>query len=274
MPTPLVQALIAQNGKYIVLPPWNELESDLLKPLTIPDPYDESTSQGYPIATKFVDFDRVFKYGLSTSALNEGWGAMTKLDEKETGTLDANVAAGGRSFTVTGVAAFVVNYYSGGWIMLKEGDGYMYRIESNTVNSATDSVTVVIEKPDGVTVALTTSATFILFQNEYRDLVKASTVTGGAAGNSSFVGVPISPITSGYYHWTQTDGVAWVAAAGSYGSTTHQRGFFFWTDGSLALDSSGESGQYAGHSLPFTNVAGSSANYVGGNIHLNLQLTR
>ena len=113
----------------------------------------------------------------------------------------------------------------------------------------------------------------VVFLNEYADVRKASTVTGGNSGHSSFVGVPAIPISSTYYCWVQTWGPAWVADAGSYGSTAGQRGFYFHTDGSLAIESTVDSAQYAGFGLAHTSPAGSPEAHTGGNNHLMLQIS-
>lgn len=266
----------AVNGKYIILPPWNALDDNAPKSLAIPDPYAQGTPQLYPTATKFIDFDREFRYAYngSTDTLNEGWGSMCYVDQSEQGTPKANIAAGSTTITMDDVGTFSANAYAGGWLMTKPADGYMYRILSHTVATGSSTVTYTIDRPLGFNVDTTTSATMVVFKNEFADVRKASGVTGGAAGYTTFVGIPLVPILTHRYHWQQTAGTAWIAAADAdYGNTAYERSYWFWIDGSVCLASNvGEEGQLCGVGIPFLNTAGSTEVWYVYNVHMFLQI--
>lgn len=268
------QSLVSVNGRYIVLPPWNALNDPVQANTTIPDPMAQGTSKVYPISTKFVEFDRVWRYIYNGGSvqLDEGWGGQCYMLQEEQGAPAADVALGGTTITMADVTSVGLNMYAGGWLVLKETDGYMYRILSNEVGAGSDSPEYTIERAAGFHQAFTTSAKMMVLINEYADVRKASDATGGATGYSSFVGIAQIPILTVNYSWIQTWGPCYAFAAGTYGNTAHQRGFFFWTDGTLAIDSSGDSGQYAGFGIPFTNPGGSSEYYYQYNIHLMLQI--
>ncbi len=168
----------------------------------------------------YKDFDdgRRFRYVSSKTALtaSEPVSVATCADSELACTA---AAIGATEVTVTTLATamfggsagvIAVDRLSGGYLACQDdaGEGYLYRIKSNTVGTATASITLTLYDP--LKVALTTASDVVLIGPKYREVV------AGAAALVP-VGVAVVPCTgtSEYFFWVQTRGPAMVASGGT-----------------------------------------------------------
>jgi len=155
---------------------------------------------------------RVYRYALAGETLVPGTLLQGPIEHTNHQNLapTANAALGATTFTVTlGATAATANEYAGGWAIITQtpGQGYQYKIKSHP--AADSSATLALTLEDPLQVAITAAASKVdLVQNPYSGvIINPSTAT------SCPVGVAVYPITSAYYGWIQTGGVATVLAA-------------------------------------------------------------
>lgn len=118
-------------------------------------------------------------------------------------------AIGATSITITTSTTNALNVFAGGYMMVTvtPGQGYQYRIKSNTASSA-GSMTLVLE--DSLLVALTTSSRLDLVPNVYTsNIINPTTATG------SITGVAVFAVPATNYGWIQINGMANVLAQGT-----------------------------------------------------------
>ena len=138
--------------------------------------------------------------------------ALDATNDQPSGGLGVNaaVAIGGTEITTSTSTTWTVNEHAGGYVSINvtPGEGYLYRIKSNTATSAATGGVIVLEDP--VKVALTTSSKFIIVQHPYNGVViEPGTPTGKIVGVAPYV------ITAGNYGWLQTKGSASVLFTGT-----------------------------------------------------------
>lgn len=124
--------------------------------------------------------------------------------------VSAAAAIGDTSITTSTSTTWTVNMLAGGYVSIAvtPGQGYIYRIKSNTATSGATGGVVVLEDP--LKVALTTSSKFIVAQHPYSGLVvEPGTPTAAIAG------VATNIITNGNYGWIQTKGACSVLFTGT-----------------------------------------------------------
>ena len=116
----------------------------------------------------------------------------------------AVVAIGTKVLTVTVTAgtAIVANALKDGAFQINDGtgEGYSYPIVSNSAIDASGT-DVSLTLSEGIKVALDTTSEFTLVHNPWKGVVEGTTL--GAA-----VGVPVVAVTTLYYYWAQTRGLA------------------------------------------------------------------
>jgi len=120
--------------------------------------------------------------------------------------VSAAVAVGGTAVTISTSTTMVLNELAGGFltVAITPGEGYLYRIKSNTATSAATGCVITLDDP--IKVALTTSSKVVVVQSPYNGVV----VSPGAASTGIPVGVATSVITGGYYGWLQVWGPSLV----------------------------------------------------------------
>jgi len=187
--------------------------------------YEESSTQEYPIGTKreFED-GRVFRYSSFAAAVNAGIlvsqdVSATSIVESDGKLTAAAIGATEVIYTDSGtVGSATANQYAGGYLHITDdaGEGYQYRIKSNTAASS-NAVTFTLY--DGLVVAVTTATDVAVTGNLYNQ-VRATDFTNGAKVDCTVAGVTARSFTSGYYGWIQTAGVATVLSDGdiAYGA--------------------------------------------------------
>jgi hypothetical protein len=122
----------------------------------------------------------------------------------------AAAAIGATQVTLTGSLTIAANLVAGGYLSVDvtPGQGYLYKIASNTAVAAATGCVITLEDP--LIVALTTSSKVILIAHPYSAVVVAP-----ATATSVIVGVAPSMITNAQFGWMQTFGPASVLFTGT-----------------------------------------------------------
>ena len=155
--------------------------------------YEESSYAKFDLGEKLELIDgRVFRYGYFGSAVAAG--VLVSQDVSATAVVETNniataAAIGATEVTLTDsgtLGSATANQYAGGYLHTTDdaGEGYQYRIKSNTAASSN-------------------AVTFTL----YDSLASPTDYIVSGTTPRSF--------TSGYYGWVQTDGVATILADGT-----------------------------------------------------------
>lgn len=177
-----------------------------------------SSTQQHPLGAYAETPDgRGFRYALvgATSTVAGKVYQGTPLDAtnlQPSGGLGVNaaVAIGDTSIVTSTSTTWAANLLAGGYLSVNvtPGQGYTYRIKSNTATSAATGGTIVLEDP--IQVALTTSSKFIVAQHPYSGIViEPGTPTAAIAGVATYI------ITNAQYGWVQTRGACSVLFTGT-----------------------------------------------------------
>lgn len=168
----------------------------------------ESATQNFPIGTRIVVGERVFRYAKAGGTLAAGKALVAAAAAADHIDLvpSAVASAGDTAISLTNGAstAITANMYDEGYLFSNDGtdEGHMYRIASHTT-AAVDAVATFT-----LTDALLTDVTadnaneFGLIKNAW------SGVTHSATEELLFAGVPLIDVTDTYYFWCQTWGMA------------------------------------------------------------------
>ena len=115
----------------------------------------------------------------------------------------AAAAIGATTVTLTGSLTLAANLLAGSFmsVAVTPGQGYLYKVKSNTAVAAAANCVVTLEDP--IVIALTTSSKVVFQQNPYNGCVVAP-----ATMTSSIAGVPIFAVPINNYGWMQTHGPA------------------------------------------------------------------
>lgn len=114
----------------------------------------------------------------------------------------ATYAVGTTTISTSTSTTWTANALAGGFLSVDvtPGQGYLYKIKSNTATSSATGGTIVLEDP--LIVAWTTSTRFIVTPHPYNGcVIEPGTPTG------VIVGVAPGIVTASYYGWMQTKGV-------------------------------------------------------------------
>jgi hypothetical protein len=129
------------------------------------------------------------------------------------GLATAAAAIGATQVTITTSTTIAVNLLAGGYmsVAVTPGQGYMYKIKSNTATAGATGLVITLEDP--LIVALTTASRVIFNLNPFNGAVVApGTITG------TILGVSIYPIVNAQYGWIQTHGQCSALLTGTFAS--------------------------------------------------------
>lgn len=129
------------------------------------------------------------------------------------GLTPAAAAVGATQVTISTSTTFTANFLAGGYmsVAITPGQGYMYKIKSNTATAGAAGLVVTLEDP--ILVALTTSSRVIFNLNPFQGAVVApGTITG------TILGVGIYPVVNAQYGWVQTHGQCSALLTGTFAS--------------------------------------------------------
>ena len=178
--------------------------------------YAESSTPKHAIGEKVELADgRCFRYVYTAAAINPGLlvsqvVSATAIVESDGKLTAASAGATEVTYTDSGtVGSATANQYAGGYLHITDdaGEGHQYRIKSNTAASS-NAVTFTLY--DGLVVAVTTDTDVGVTGSLYHNVVGATAGTDGV-----IAGVTTRGLTSNYYGWVQTAGVATILADGS-----------------------------------------------------------
>lgn len=171
--------------------------------------YAESSTPKFAIGEKLeLGDNRVFRYSYASAAIVSGLCVSTdnaQLIAADTNGTFTAASAGATSITVSDstLGSATKDLYAGAYfgnLTNKE----QYRIKSNTV-AASNIVTFTLYDP--IVTAVASSDDYIITPGPYNGVITA-TVGGGAYDR--VVGINPLAITSGYYFWLQTKGIAFA----------------------------------------------------------------
>lgn len=138
--------------------------------------------------------------------------ALDATNKQPSGGLGVSAAAaiGDTTIVTSTSTTWAINQFAGGYVSVNvtPGQGYLYKIKSNTATSAATGGTIVLEDP--LLVALTTSSKFIIVSHPYDGVVvEPGTPTGAIVGVATII------ITAAYYGWLQVKGACSVLFTGT-----------------------------------------------------------
>ena len=171
--------------------------------------YAESSTPKFAIGEKLELGDgRVFRYAYASAAILTGLCVSTdnaQLIAADTNGTFTAASAGATSITVSDstLGSATKDLYAGGYFG-NITNGEQYRIKANTV-AASNVVTFTLYDP--IVTAVVSSDDYIITPGPYNGVITA-TVGGGAYDR--VVGINPLAITSGYYFWLQTKGIAFA----------------------------------------------------------------
>jgi hypothetical protein len=170
--------------------------------------YEDSSTAKARLGTKLIVGDREFRYARAAAASSLVAGRVSVMAEASTGfcttTLTLAAASSGQNIvTCTSTSLAAANDFAEGFLYVADsnGEGYMGRIKSNAAGSTGFNVTLY----DNLPAALTATSKAGLVPNQY------AAVTLTATGKP--MGVNPIAVTSSYYFWLQTKGMANVLRA-------------------------------------------------------------
>ena len=176
----------------------------------------ESETQKASMGAKLELTDgRVFRYAKASAQIATGIVASTddvyKVDADINDTFVA-AAAGSSQFKLSARASDSENEYAGAYFG-NITNGEQYRIKSNTASATVGGTanTVIFNLYDPIKTAIATGDDYLITPNPYASVITA-TISGGTTAYDRAVGITPIGITSGYYFWLQTKGVAFVIA--------------------------------------------------------------
>ena len=207
---------VMNRDGYVIMLPNVQNMAELLQ-TNPPDPYAESASQLFPLGTKLIQGERVWRYALAgASGLNIGevqqQAAGIHAEADDDIAIGAASAIGVNTASITSTANLAtaplssVDGFAEGYVYfnIAAGLGQCYKIKSHPAASGTDECLLTLY--DALTIALTTSSKAGIAQNPFANVIVAAAVVSGRP-----VGVPGIAVTAAYYFWCQSGGPAAVA---------------------------------------------------------------
>ena len=214
--------VLNRNGYVIELPAVTD-KDDLIYEI-VPDPYGESSTQLFPLGTKLINGERVWRYSKNSSSAVTVAGNI--LQSAQTVHADAEedivvAATTGEAYAIGSFDITLVstsNIAAAPWSTKDGGkDGYIYvnggtgvgqyrKIKSHEAFSSTDDTLVTVY--DAWTVAPVAASTECgIIPNPYKDVVVAKAgLTGPPVGVATFA------LQASFYFWAQTGGPCAITA--------------------------------------------------------------
>ncbi len=226
------------DGKTIYMPPWVE-DQEIWGSLALPDLSTADSVQKYPIGTKYVEGDRVYRYAKAGAAITRtDVGHKNGLSQGINYRAVSAQAIGDKTVTVT--CASPDGAAETGTIVKDEfAGGYILFFTAGSVASWDKQVRLITGNTAG-----TTSIVFTFDRGLEIALVAGESIAEGIASPYSkvlynntagypVIGVPSVLATIGQFLWIQTWGPCWLSLQAGCG-VAGQLGVIFRTDGSLS----------------------------------------
>jgi hypothetical protein len=227
--------------------------------LTPPNFYVPTVGREYPIGTRAMAGERVFRYckASSTGVERAAWLAQNRNIYNDDGLQDA--WEGGSTAVATAVgdetiifadtnSNHIANFFQRGWmVMFYSANTRVHQILKNTAGGTTITFTLV----EPIAEADADGAIFSTIHASHYSKVQ-QTVAGGSPA-ASFAGYPLAPFTGSYYGWLQTWGPAYCVPNATLGNANYERTVIGLLDGSIKLVNAVSAGNYhqrVGYALP------------------------
>jgi hypothetical protein len=251
----VTQNIIFHNGRSIVLPPYFDAQEGYGN-LRIPDISIADSAQRYPLGTKFLDGENIYKYCAFKATMDPDLGAKNGWPQAVAYCTIAADAAQyatevvidvGATDGIAGNGVVAADALAGGTILFFDASAstgsFLRTIVSNTAVT-TGGGECTLKLLDPIPVAL-------IADTDHAEVMASPYSYVNTANEKPVVGKPLLAYTSGQYGWVQTWGPTWFSpqAAATVGS--NNRIVVFRHDGSLDeldySDAYNSQGQIAGY---------------------------
>lgn len=179
-----------------------------------PDIFSESSTQLFPIGTRYEYGENTYRYAKAGAAIKAGMIVQAAAITEGDIAVQSAVTAGDKTISVTTTGTTADNQYDEGYLFITQNNsqaarvGGVHRIKSHTSGA---SGTLTFTLYEAIKVALDTSSKVTIIANRYNGVI-----TAAATPTAELVGVthPLqdvdATVTSAYYFWLQTHGLAAV----------------------------------------------------------------
>ena len=180
------------------------------------DPYTSGASQLFPLGSRLLYGNTVYRYGrLGSGAVTAGKCVThaASIAHHFDLTPTAGVAAGETAISVeTAGTDITLNQYANGYLYINDaaGEGQMLRIQSNPAHDHSADPSIVITCYDDLATAITTSSRVTLIADPSSALIGQAATTTGAT-----MGVTVVDIAATHYGWFAVSGPATVLTSGT-----------------------------------------------------------
>ena len=180
------------------------------------DPYTSGASQLFPLGSRLLYGNTVYRYGrLGSGAVTAGKCVThaASIAHHFDLTPTAGVAAGETAISVeTAGTDITLNQYANGYLYINDaaGEGQMLRIQSNPAHDHSADPSIVITCYDDLATAITTSSRVTLIADPNSALIGQAATTTGAT-----MGVTVVDIAATHYGWFAVSGPATVLTSGT-----------------------------------------------------------
>lgn len=203
---------LKNESGYVLFLPQVQSSLDLVQS-PHPDPYVQGTTKLYPLGTKLMRGEQVWRYcyaGDATITIATPVEASTEIhaDSSDEAAITTDAAIGDTTVYITGTSniatspADEINEYEDGYFFINDeaGEGQCRKIKSNAPFGASGATEFKLY--EALTIALIAGTSVCgIIRNPYR-MVLISTVTCAGAP----LGVTTIPITANNYFWVQSGG--------------------------------------------------------------------
>ena len=190
------------------------------------DPYQQGTTQLYPLGTELVYGGRHYRYAkMGSSGVTQGkllqLATALHADSKDLAPT-ADTAAGSKTLSVElgsgdGTGDIAANFFADGFAVINDGagEGFAYKIKSHPAVDVSEDNTIILTLYDAIQVALVASADskVDLFPNPYANVELAEHDSGTFTGQ--VVGATAMAMSANNFGWIQTKGVAAILTQGA-----------------------------------------------------------
>lgn len=256
------------NGKTIWMPPWAGSQEGFGN-LTIPVVNTADDTQQYPIGTRLIDGNRVFRYCYAGSNIDYPQRGIANANKHLEGSCLADSVAGAYTLDLppecadfAAVTYTTKDVYAGGWVWVMGSSGEptdheFHRILSNDASTGT-YVRVTLETP---LINSVTTPWITAYKNIYSNCQQSYPTIPTLKQAIVCMTTGGMTVTSEQYFWGLTWGEAWTTAVGDPpGKNDNERELMFWQGGVIhyrhGLDPTSYSRQRAGFVLTDTGNTG------------------
>ena len=186
------------------------------------NPYEESSSQEFPLGTKLEIGDRVFRYVLNgASGISAGKVVMMPVIESNGDVTDMAVdTMAANSTSLTGVTnggntAITADEYADGWAHVNSGTAIGTCLQIKSHPAVATSGSAEFKLYDRVPLAFAAASTVCLTHSKYYKVIVVATGSLGAVPTNQMIGATIVALTANYYGWVLTKGPGALISEGT-----------------------------------------------------------